>query len=115
MKNEDKALTRRSDGVEQVQSRTSRTSGDEAHSSQAELRATAHIARVNLANTLDAIEYKFNIPKQIRITRRRLSRTLHQLGEENGLALIGIALTAATVVGTVVWFGANAIVSTREK
>jgi hypothetical protein len=112
MKNEDKALTRHGTGVEPVQGRTS---GDKAHSSTAELRATAQIARVNLANTLDAIEYKFNIPKQLRITRRRLSRTLHELGEENGLALIGIALTAATVVGTVVWFGANAIVSAREK
>ena len=112
MKNDDKALTRRSDGVEQAQSYRS---GEESHASKAELRARAQIARTNLANTLDAIEYKFNIPKQLRITRRRLSRTLHELGEENGLALIGIALTAATVVGTVVWFGANAIVSAREK
>ncbi|WP_241993005.1 hypothetical protein [Cryobacterium frigoriphilum] len=105
-------VTRRTDGVNQVQGYTS---GDESHSSKAELRAKAADARAALASTLDAIEYKFNIPKQLRITRRRLSRALHELGEENGLALIGIALGAATVVGTVVWFGANAIVQAREK
>lgn len=111
MKNS-KEVTRRTDGVDQVQSYTS---GDESGSSKAELRAKSVKARAALASTLDAIEYKFNIPKQLRITRRRVSRSLHELGEENGLALIGIALTAATVVGTVVWFGANAIVSAREK
>jgi hypothetical protein len=112
MKNDDKALTRRSDGVDQVQGYTR---GDESNLSKAELRQKATIARLNLANTLDAIEYKFNIPKQLRITRRRVSRSLHELGEENGLALIGLALTAATVVGTIVWFGATAIVNARGK
>lgn len=106
MKNSDeKAVARRDDGANQA------TSG----ASTEELRARAASARLNLANTLDAIEYKFNIPRQLRIKRRRLGRALHELGEENGLALIGVALSAATVVGTVVWFGANAIVKSRER
>jgi len=113
MKNDDgKALTRRSDGIARAHAVSSL---DKPNPSKAALRVKSTEARAALASTLDAIEYKLNIPKQLRITRRRVTRSLHELGEENGLALIGIALGAATVVGTVVWFGANAIVSARDK
>ncbi len=94
-------------------SAVARTDGD-APSGKKALRAEADVARAQLASTLDAIEYKLNLPKQVRINRRRLARTLHQLGEDNAFALIGVAMTAATVVGTVVWFGANVIVTARR-
>ena len=106
------AVKRRGDTVARAKDVAKR---DEAHASKAQLRLRSTEARAALASTLDAIEYKFNIPKQLRITRRRLSRALHELGEENGLGLIGAALGAATVVGSIVWLGANAIVSSREK
>ena len=37
----------------------------QAHRSTAELRGTAMAARAELASTLDAIEFKLNVPKQI--------------------------------------------------
>jgi len=78
-----------------------------------DLRAEARYARAELASTLDAIEYKFNIPKQLRIKRRRLTHALRQLGEDSPAALAGIALGAATIVGVVVWFGASAVAKNR--
>ena len=78
-----------------------------------DLRAEARHARAELASTLDAIEYKFNVPKQLRINRRRLTHALRQLGEDSPSALVGIALGAATVVGVIVWFGASAVVKNR--
>ncbi|WP_233205763.1 DUF3618 domain-containing protein [Cryobacterium sp. Y82] len=78
-----------------------------------DLRSDARRARAELASTLDAIEYKFNVPKQLRINRRRLTHALRQLGEDSPSALVGIALGAATVVGVIVWFGASAVAKNR--
>ncbi|MBG6212515.1 MAG: hypothetical protein LH475_04305 [Cryobacterium sp.] len=78
-----------------------------------EFRAEARHARAELASTLDAIEYKFNLPKQLRIKRRRLAHALRQLGEDSPAALAGIAAGAATVVGVIVWFGASAVAKNR--
>ncbi|SEM76612.1 MULTISPECIES: hypothetical protein [Cryobacterium] len=78
-----------------------------------DLRAEARHARAELASTLDAIEYKLNLPKQLRIKRRRLTHALRQLGEDSPAALVGIALGAATVVGVIVWFGASAVAKNR--
>jgi hypothetical protein len=81
--------------------------------SKTELRAEAEHARVVLADTLDAIEYKLNVPKQVKINGRRFTLGLHRLGEENPSALAGIALGAAAVVGTCVWFGVKAVLDRR--
>ena len=70
------------------------------HRSTAELRAEADRARAALAGTLDAIEYKLNVPKQVKINTRRVTLGLHRLGDDNPAALAGIALAAATAVGT---------------
>jgi len=83
------------------------------HRSTAELRAEADRARAALAGTLDAIEYKLNVPKQVKINGRRFTLGLHRLGEENPSALAGIALGAAAVVGTCVWFGVKAVLDRR--
>lgn len=77
--------------------------------SRAELRAEAARARAELARTLDAIEYKLNLPKQIRIARRRITLGLRKLGEENPAALVGIVVGAAAVVGSAVWLGVKAV------
>jgi hypothetical protein len=88
------------------------STSEEKHS-LGDLRTEARQARAELASTLDAIEYKFNLPKQFRIQRRRLSLALRQLGEESPAALVGIAAGAATVVGVVVWFSASAVAKNR--
>ena len=52
-------------------------------------------ARAELAETLDAIEYKLNIPK-------RTTERFQRLRKENPVLLIGVAVgAAAAVVGTV--------------
>lgn len=53
-------------------------------------------ARNELAATLDAIEYKLNVPKR---TVERVER----MRRDNPLALIGIAVAAAAAVAGVVW------------
>ena len=77
--------------------------------SLAELRADAARARADLASTLNALDHKLNVPKQIRIARRRITLGLHKLGEENPVALVGVAVAAALVAGTAVWLGVRKI------
>ncbi|MEO6200115.1 MAG: hypothetical protein ABIX44_03020 [Cryobacterium sp.] len=77
-----------------------------------DLRADAARARAELASTLDAVETKLNLPKQLRITRRRITLGLRKLGDENPAALIGVAVAAAVVAGTAVWLGVR--VATRR-
>lgn len=77
------------------------------------LRAEAAHARAELASTLDAIEYKLNVPKQIRIKTRRLKQGLHRLGKDNPAALLGISLGAAATAGLAVWLVAKAALDRR--
>lgn len=77
--------------------------------SLAELRSDAARARAELASTLNALDHKLNVPKQIRIARQRFTLGLHKLGEVNPLALAGVAVAAALVAGTAVWFGVRKI------
>ena len=77
--------------------------------SLAELRADAARARAELASTLNALDHKLNVPKQIRIARRRLTLGLHKLGEDNPVALLGVAVAAAVVAGTAVWLAVRKI------
>lgn len=79
------------------------------HVTKAELRAEAALARAQLASTLDAIEYKLNVPKQIKITIRRIVHGLHRLGDDNPTALVGVALGAAAAAGVAVWLGVQAV------
>ena len=79
------------------------------HRSKAELRSTAMAARADLARTLDAIEYKLNLPKQFRYRARLLKLRLYTLGEDNPAALAGIAALAAAVVGASVWLGVKSV------
>jgi hypothetical protein len=77
--------------------------------SQVELRARAARARQELASTLDAIEYKLNVPRQVRLQTRRITASLRKLGDDNPLALAGVALGAAAAVGAAVWAGVMAL------
>jgi hypothetical protein len=83
------------------------------HLGTVELRAEAARARAELAGTLDAIEYKLNLPKQVRRATRRLALGLRRLGEENPAALVGITLGAATAAGAAVWLGVRALLNRR--
>lgn len=77
--------------------------------SKTELRAEATRARVELAQTLDAIEYKLNVPRQMRVRSRLLKVRLRDLGEKNPLALAGIVLGGVSAVVGAVWLGVKAV------
>jgi hypothetical protein len=59
-------------------------------------RSDVERARAELAATMDAIEYKLNVPK-------RTAERLRRLRAENPVALAGIAVGAAVAVAGIVW------------
>lgn len=59
-------------------------------------RSDVDRARAELAATLDAIEYKLNVPK-------RTAERIQRLRKENPAALAGIAAAAAVAVAGIVW------------
>ncbi|HSP51294.1 MAG TPA: DUF3618 domain-containing protein [Cryobacterium sp.] len=77
--------------------------------SKTELRDEATRARVELAQTLDAIEYKLNVPRQMRVRSRLLKVRLRELGEKNPLVLAGIVLGGVSAAVGAVWLGVKAV------
>ncbi len=71
--------------------------------SRAELQADAVRARAELAATLDAIEDKLNVPKQIGLAADRTQARVRRMASDNPIALGAVALAAATAVGLGVW------------
>ncbi|MGH1524663.1 DUF3618 domain-containing protein [Leifsonia sp. L25] len=53
-------------------------------------------ARADLAATIDAIQYKVNVPA-------RASERFRSLRAENPMVLVGLAVGVAVVVGGAVW------------
>jgi ElaB/YqjD/DUF883 family membrane-anchored ribosome-binding protein len=53
-------------------------------------------ARADLAATIDAIQYKVDVPA-------RAAERYRKLRDENPLALVGLAVGVAVVVGGAVW------------
>lgn len=59
-------------------------------------RSDVDRARAQLAATIDAIEYKLNVPK-------RTAERLQRLQKENPAALVGLSVGVAAAVGGIVW------------
>ncbi|MDR6972453.1 DUF3618 domain-containing protein [Leifsonia shinshuensis] len=59
-------------------------------------RSDVDRARAELAATVDAIEYKLNVPK-------RASERIQRLRKDNPAALAGLAVGAAVAVAGAVW------------
>lgn len=59
-------------------------------------RTDVERARAELAETLDAIEYKLNAPK-------RAAERVQKMRRENPLVLAGVVAGAVTVVAGAVW------------
>ena len=59
-------------------------------------RSDVDRARAQLAETIDAIEYKLNVPK-------RTAERLQRLQKENPAALAAISVGVAVAVGGIVW------------
>ncbi|PJJ65236.1 DUF3618 domain-containing protein [Compostimonas suwonensis] len=75
----------------------------------AELKADIESARQQLAETLDAIEYKLNLPKQAKRAGRRLKSRLRKLRDENPAALVGVAAVVVAGLGAGVFLGIRTI------
>jgi hypothetical protein len=73
--------------------------------SKAELAADIATTRDELRATLDAIEFRLNVPKQARHAAHRLKSGVNRFREANpvgfavGVAAIAVAVTAAGVLG----------------
>lgn len=59
-------------------------------------RSDVDRARAELAATIDAIEYKLNVPK-------RTAERIQRLQKENPAALVGLSVGVAVAVGGIVW------------
>jgi hypothetical protein len=71
--------------------------------SQAELHSDIEKTRADLRATLDAIEFKLNVPKQARHAAHRLKSSLARTRQANPVAFAaGVAGAAAAVVGVAV-------------
>jgi len=68
-----------------------------------QLKADIERARSELAATLDAIEYKVNVPRKLRTAQRTLERKVQVVRKQNPSALIAGAVGAAAAVGLVAW------------
>ncbi|PPH75821.1 DUF3618 domain-containing protein [Rathayibacter rathayi] len=83
---------------------------DPAELKPGQLKADIERARSELAATLDAIEYKVNVPRKLRTAQRNLGRKLQVVRRENPSALIAGAVGAVAVVGLVAWGIAKQII-----
>lgn len=59
-------------------------------------RSDVERARAELTATIDAIQYRLDVPK-------RTAERFRRLRDDNPIALLGIALGVAVVVGGAVW------------
>lgn len=74
-----------------------------------DLAARVAATRAQLFDTLDAIEDKLNVPKQVGKATDRAKAKIAELREENPQALVGGAAAVALAVGAGVWAVARAV------
>lgn len=91
----------------------------EPEEQQADTRSAAELARDiernrdELAATLDAIEYKLNLPRQARAAAARAGDRIRLLRDENPAVLAAGAVAVAATVGGLVWLGVRAVLNRR--
>ena len=76
-----------------------------------EARANSERARKEFAGTLDALEDKLNVPKQVRAKTQRAKVEFRRFAKEQPGAAIATGVTVAAVVGVTVWLIVRAVVS----
>src|ERR1700709_1648675 len=65
--------------------------------------------RKDLSDTLDAIEFKLNVPKQARFAAQRVTDKFDELRRDNPAVLVAGAAAVAAVLGGAVWLGIRAV------
>ena len=78
-----------------------------------EAKANSERARAQFAGTLNALEDKLNVPKQVRIKSRRAKVEFRRLAKEQPGAAIATGVAVAAVVGVTVWLVVRAVVAEK--
>lgn len=68
-----------------------------------EAKVNSERARREFANTLNALEDKLNVPKQVRIKTARAKVRLRRFADEQPGAAVAVAVGIVAVVGVTVW------------
>jgi hypothetical protein len=74
-----------------------------------EARVNSERARAEFAGTLDALEDKLNVPKQVRITSAKAKVQLRRFANEQPVAAAAAAVAVVAVVGVTVWLVVRAV------
>ena len=79
--------------------------------SAAQLKADIEADRAELTRTLNALELKFNVPKQLSFAATRVTDRVRELREENPAVIAAGVVIVAAAVGTLTWLGVRAFVN----
>lgn len=74
-----------------------------------EARVNSERARAEFAGTLDALEDRLNVPKQVRIKSARAKVQLRRFAKEQPVAAAAAAVAVFAVVGVTVWLVVRAV------
>jgi hypothetical protein len=73
-------------------------------------RQNSELARAEFASTLNALEDKLNVPKQLNRATARLKARVQQFADEQPGAALAVAVGVAAAVGATVWLVVRKIV-----
>jgi negative regulator of sigma E activity len=74
-----------------------------------EAKVNSERARADFAGTLNALEDKLNVPKQVRITSERAKVELRRFANEQPVAAMAVAVGVVAAVGVTVWLVVRAV------
>ncbi|MDF2573544.1 MAG: hypothetical protein K0S05_456 [Agromyces sp.] len=89
------------DAGRQVATRDSKTR--DRNLTRLEAKTNSERARAEFAGTLNALEEKLNVPKQVRIKTSRAKLRLRRFADERPAAAVAVAVGVVAVVGVTVW------------
>ncbi|MFD4422416.1 DUF3618 domain-containing protein [Agromyces sp. NPDC058484] len=75
-----------------------------------EARVNSERARAEFAGTLNALEDKLNVPKQVRRTSAEVKAKARRFADENPVAAVAVAVGVVAAVGVTVWLVVRAAV-----
>jgi Protein of unknown function (DUF3618) len=78
-----------------------------------EAKVNSERARAQFAGTLDALEDKLNVPKQVKRRAAEAKVRFRRLADEQPVAAAAVAVAVVAVVGVTVWLVARAVVDRR--
>lgn len=99
------------DAGRQLATRDARTR--ERNLTRLQAKVNSERARREFADTLNALEDKLNVPKQVRIKTARAKVQLRRFADEQPGAAVAVAVGVVAVVGVTVWLVVRSAVDAR--